>query len=102
MKGWELYSWQAKTGEWRFTLCPGTNRLKSIQEILSQGVPLGELRQQLSRLAAGEHVFWRSAAWFQETHNPQFDPGCRQPPAETVGVIKDVCAKRGLQLRIIP
>ena len=102
MKGWELYSWQAKTGEWYFTLCPGTNGLKSIREILSSGILFEELKTQLSQLPAGEPVFWESAAWFQQTHLDRRDPGFRQPPAETVSVVKGICAKRELQLRIIP
>ena len=34
MKGWDLYSWQEEN-DWHFTLMYGTNRLKSVEEIIS-------------------------------------------------------------------
>jgi hypothetical protein len=34
MKGYELYSWREKSsGDWYFALLPGTNRLKTYDEI---------------------------------------------------------------------
>ena len=34
MKGYELYSWSANN-QWYFTLITGTNRVKSLEEIIS-------------------------------------------------------------------
>jgi hypothetical protein len=60
MKGLELYSWQdVTTNEWHFTLLPGTNRLKTSEEILgSDSYALQELKDRLRQLAAGEQIFW--------------------------------------------
>jgi hypothetical protein len=60
MKGLELYSWQdVTTNEWRFTVLPGTNRLKTSEEILaSDNYALQELKDRLTQLAAGEQIFW--------------------------------------------
>jgi hypothetical protein len=71
-KGYELYSWQ-QDAEWHFTLITGTNRNKTIEEVLSpvplvvsdgwvhiHAVGVEEITAALSRLPVGEHVFWFS------------------------------------------
>ena len=61
MKGWELYSWPAEAGAWRFALLEGTNHVKTVDVIRD---PTGELHgvdelfAQLDRLPAGEFVAW--------------------------------------------
>jgi hypothetical protein len=62
LKGWELFArFDAGRGEWRFVLLPGSNRLKTPQEVADSltlaGV--GALGEGLSRLAAGESVLVR-------------------------------------------
>ncbi len=47
--------------DWQFALLPGTNRLKTLTEILEPAKAISgvaELQQQLARLAKGEQVFW--------------------------------------------
>ena len=69
LKGYELYSWQA--GSTRvYTLATGTNRDKSFEEITAVEntidggyvkitvTSLEDLKTLLSRLPAGEEVFW--------------------------------------------
>lgn len=60
MKGLELYSWQdVTTNEWHFTLLPGTNRLKTSEEILaSDSYALQELKDRFTQLPVGEQIFW--------------------------------------------
>jgi hypothetical protein len=61
-KGVELYSWRgANTDDWQFVLLPGTNRLKTTQEILAYDQVLRsveELKDRLAQLAPSEQVFW--------------------------------------------
>jgi hypothetical protein len=70
LKGYELYSW-SEDSQWHFTLITGTNRLKTIEEIVSEGAPISEnvwvrihvvgvdaIKDVLSRLPEGEAVFW--------------------------------------------
>jgi hypothetical protein len=69
-KGVELYSWKdTSTNEWRFVLVPGTNRLKTSEEILGNPQTLESveaLKEQVSALASGEQVFWqRTSAVFE-------------------------------------
>jgi hypothetical protein len=60
-KGVELYSWKDSAGNWRYSLLPGTNRLKTRDEIVSEGVVVKDvptLKRRLSALAVDEQVFW--------------------------------------------
>ena len=61
-KGVELYSWKEDTtGLWRFSLLPGTNRNKTIDEITEPSQSIAEvagLKQRIAVLAEGEKVFW--------------------------------------------
>ena len=63
-KGVELYSWRdAASHTWRFSLLPGTNRLKTLAEITDPArtiTSVEALKQQLGQLAVGEYVIWRS------------------------------------------
>jgi hypothetical protein len=61
LKGAELYSWQdANTGAWRFSLLPGTNRVKTLAEITdrTRTLDLVTLKRRIGALAEGEHVYW--------------------------------------------
>ena len=60
-KGVELYSWQDKSGAWKFVLLDGTNRLKTEEEVKSAKTQVNgakDLKKALARLAVGEQVFW--------------------------------------------
>ena len=62
-KGIELYSWKGSTGNWRFALLPGTNRLKTEAEIKKGKNAVSsvhELRKRFLKLSKGEQVFWSS------------------------------------------
>lgn len=70
LKGYELYSWESKEGEWCFCLVTGTNRLKTEKEIRTfekviqggwvkitiKGVPA--IKELLAKLPKGNSVFW--------------------------------------------
>lgn len=63
-KGVELYSWKvSSSNSWRFALCDGTNRNKTLTEIRHKCHimrNLGSLKNRLSKLAVGEYVMWSS------------------------------------------
>ena len=62
-KGIELYSWKPDGKDWHFSLLPGTNRLKSDEEIKKSEktiVGVEALKKQLAKMAKGESVFWRN------------------------------------------
>jgi len=73
MKGYEIYSWQ-EDDQWVFKLITGTNRQKSIDEIMSDSEPIQEdslvnikiigvdsLKKTLERVPKDESVFWLTA-----------------------------------------
>jgi hypothetical protein len=63
-KGVELYSWRDPASDsWRFSLLPGTNRVKTLAEITDLArtiTSVEELKKQLAHLAVGEYVTWNS------------------------------------------
>jgi predicted small lipoprotein YifL len=74
MKGYELYSWH-EHGEWHFTLITGTNRNKTLEEIVNGETKEGEdgwvnihvtgvddVKALLSRVPSGEWVSWSDGA----------------------------------------
>lgn len=61
-KGMELYSWQDETGEWAYSILIGTNRVKSMDEILAKPLDFEEVKAALSKMAVGESVFWFNRA----------------------------------------
>jgi hypothetical protein len=113
MKGWELYSWQ-EANQWNFTLIPGTNRNKEIDEIIPGGTAGGEvkslsaytvhvagvdeIRKVLSRLPPGEYVFWASR--FPFGTESRTDPRLTLPPQNIIDAIKEQARQSGLDLYV--
>lgn len=96
MKGYELYSWRDKrSGEWYFALLPGTNRLKTYDEITApqtQMKTVDRLQQELTKLPGGEHIEW--ITWT--------DNKLGMPPNEIVNQIQAMSRELGLDLSISP
>lgn len=64
-KGIELYSWKPEGKDWQFSLLPGTNRLKTTEEVTAPKETISgvtALKQRLAALAVGEQVFWKNLA----------------------------------------
>ncbi len=70
MKGYELYSW-SQDGRWHFALMTGTNRNKTLEEVISSEdivseagevrihvVGVNAAKAALGKLRTGEEVFW--------------------------------------------
>ena len=70
MKGYELYSW-LQDGHWHFTLITGTNRNKTLEEVVSSEDFISEagwvvihvvgadaIKTALGKLHEGEHIVW--------------------------------------------
>lgn len=103
MKGYELYSWQGD-GDWHFTLVSGTNRSKTVQEIIAPVYVVSDdgwvqlhvegveaIKTVLGRLPAGENVHWLSAV------APGNEPmNFSLPPESTIDAIADHANNLGL------
>jgi hypothetical protein len=93
MKGYELYSWS--TGDdWTFALVVGTNRVKSLEELLpppDQDQGLEWLRRELERLPEGEQVFWSAGRV----------AGTSLPPEELIQTVQSHCDQVGVELQIV-
>lgn len=109
-KGYELYSWQADH-QWHFTLITGTNRVKSLEEIIAnentvtadgwvrisvQGV--NAIQNVLGGLPQHEEIFWVDKQWLEQAQI-QADP-ITLPPQETIDVVQKYCKQLGLELTV--
>ena len=106
LKGYELYSWQ-HDGRWQFKLITGTNRNKTIEEILTMQTIIGadglvhvhattveQLETALSLLPEGEFVIWLS-----EYHGEGGAP-ITLPPQDIVDAVTAHAAQCGLDFHV--
>ena len=106
MKGYELYSWR-EGDEWYFKLITGTNRTKTLQEIVrkSDEVPglvdiritgVDALFTLLHKLPDGENVFWGTGLRVGDTTGS--DVVLELPDEITRDFIIDYAGKSGIEL----
>ncbi len=109
-KGYELYSW-FDDGEWHFTLISGTNRNKTIDEILSlenlftpdswvkisvEGVQ--DLEPVLANLPGSQEVFWLDGVRLEGTGGGKM---ITLPPEEIIQQVRNLCDQLELRLHIV-
>lgn len=107
LKGYELYSWQ-EGDDWHFTLVTGTNRNKTVAEILSReplvtgdgwvhihATGVDELKGTLSRIPAGEFVMWFSQFYGEGGESITL------PPQDIVEDVASHAAQRGLDFNVL-
>ena len=110
MKGYELYSW-LEDSEWHFTLITGTNRNKTLEEIISNEDVISEagwvqihvvgvdaIKAALSKLPQGEEILWLARPRAEQT--PPVNINFMLPPEPTIDNIKEHAGQCGLNLRI--
>jgi hypothetical protein len=110
MKGYELYSW-SEDGKWNFTLITGTNRNKSLEEIVADGDYISEagwvhihvvgveaIESVISKLPQKEEILWLSGWGSDKTQ--QDGRNITLPPASTISVITDHASRYGLAFQI--
>jgi len=104
LKGYELYSW-SEDSQWHFTLITGTNRLKTIEEITSEGDSISEtgwvkihvvgadaIKDVLGRLPEGESVFWCDELHIEQS----MERDLQLPPERIADAIEEYAKQRGL------
>ena len=110
MKGYEIYSWQEE-GQWVFKLFTGTNRLKTIEEIMSNSEPIqddtwtnikinrvDDLKIILEKLPEGESLFWMTANGIETSADQAIL--FEYPPDAMIEEIRDFCEQIGVDLVI--
>jgi hypothetical protein len=111
MKGYELYSWE-KDGKWHFTLTTGTNRLKSVEEIISGESTVSEdgwvktsvtsvddIKEVLARLPPGEEVSWIGQQWREQAGTKT--GGIILPPEKIIQELQEHCEGLYLRLQVV-
>ncbi len=107
MKGWELYSWPGSGSEcddWNYVLLPGTNRVKTVNEVTSDQVQLRvvgkeQLKSLLSKLQKDEYISWVSESWLTRLWGQSYQ--LRLPPFSTQNEIKQHAVNLGLNFSIV-
>ena len=103
MKGYELYSWKIK-GHWYYSLLPGTNRLKTYEEITAPRIVKRDasgLKAELEKLPKGEEVFWMSGAPAGANKSPTGQLlNVKHPSRNRIKGIKAMCDKLGIRLTL--
>ena len=107
MKGYELYSWQEE-GQWHFALLTGTNRNKTLEEVVFNDdivavdgwvhirvVGVDALNAVLRRLPQDEYVFWLADLRTDEA--TQGDVTLALPPEPIITAIREHAAQCGLE-----
>ncbi len=108
MKGYELYSWQ-DAGQWRFTLITGTNRNKTLGEVITGETKEGEdgwvnihvagveeAKALLSRVPAGEWVSWSRYGTVGPEEGEKSSVNLELPPQDIINEIKEHALKCGI------
>ena len=113
MKGYELYSWQEQS-QWHFTLITGTNRIKTLEEIVtgenvvSEGgwvsihvVGVDEIKAVLSRIPAKEFVSWsRWGTVGPPEEGEELSINLELPPNDIINQIKEQAENYGIELTV--
>jgi hypothetical protein len=110
MKGYEIYSWQDE-GQWVFKLITGTNRQKTIDEILSISEPIQEdawvnikingvddLKIILGSLPKDESLFWMAENGIETAADQSIL--LEYPPDFMVEDIRRFCEQIGVYLTL--
>ena len=98
LKGWELYSWFDK--EWKFVLVPGTNRIKTVEEIISSkqiSNGIKELEKRIMELNNHQTI-----VWMDRTHNKDLkvNEPFQKPTAEITDNLMEICKRKDIELLI--
>ena len=109
MKGYELYSWP-EDGQWHFALITGTNRNKSLEEIISKDdfiseagwvkvhvVGVDAIKAVLSKLPRNEFIMWLAG---MREQSGETDIEIQLPLEQTTDAIKEYAKRCGLDFQI--
>lgn len=96
MKGWELYNW-AEGNDWKFSILPGTNRLKTYQEVITNkttAVGIDALKLLLDKFPKNEYITWIGKL--------QDDGGTLSLPDQAaIDEIKNYARQKELELNVV-
>jgi diacylglycerol kinase len=96
-KGMELYSWQTATGEWQYSILVGTNRNKTVEEILSTPLDLQSVKDAIAQMAVGESLFWTNNVY--DTSSSQ-SVNWSFPPDTVVNELKEFARAKQVDLYV--
>lgn len=102
-KGWELYSWKSND-IWRYSLLPGTNRVKSTDEILSNPYTVNgreQLKLIIRQIPSGETITWFGTDWVT-AHVEGVNKIFKMPPLLTQYDVFHFADMNSIELTVVP
>ena len=93
-KGMELYSYVDDGGTIRYALLLGTNRIKSVDELVQFSVSYKKLIKKIKRLAPKENIIWLG--------NRPENILLKYPDKATIEKIKSICQELDITLHLLP
>jgi hypothetical protein len=111
LKGYEIYSW-LEDNQWHFTLITGTNRNKTLDEVISYASVISEngwvrihvvgedaIKDIINKIPKGEFVFWFNNI---QDDTQEIDVDIQLPPSQIVDYIKQSADQIGLVFQVQP
>ena len=92
-KGIELYSYVDDGNTIRYALLIGTNRIKSVDEIVRYSISYRELIKKIGSLAPNENIIW--------VDNRPENILLKYPDKATIGKIKSICKELDIKLHFM-
>jgi len=97
-----LYSWP--NGKiWNYSLLPGTNRLKSLEEVKSNYLVMhgkDSLKMLLNKIPENQEIFWVDKKWLEKCWGNNTNGSLSLPNSKTIHEIIRFCEKNDLQLSV--
>ena len=101
MKGWELYSWP-NGNDWNYSILVGTNRIKSYEEVTTNGIivlGLDSLKMLLDKFPENENLFWIGEGWLKRSWGSNYGD-LSLPDNGTINEVKEYCIQKNLVLNV--
>ena len=106
MKGWELYTWP-EGNTWKFSFLIGTNRIKSLSEVISSNsaevlirvTGVDSVKMVLNKFPQGEVIMLIGQGWLQNTWQGQYG-NLQLPPQNIIDQINSFATQKSVMFSV--
>jgi hypothetical protein len=92
-KGMELYSWRSDSGEWEYSILVGTNRYKTITEVIYKSMSMEEVKESIAKMAIGETIIWSN-----QVESSEINIVLEFPPIEVINELRSYASIYNVKL----
>jgi hypothetical protein len=101
--GYELYSWQAPSGHWNFSVLYNTSSEKTVKEVFNPKTVLHgltRLKQKLRKLPSGATVFWLDRIPSGTGPKAKGSESLSYPPPELIQEIRNYAEEHKVKIDV--